>query len=197
MRTGYLILFDCILKWIKFDKDMKIEDNRFNSVVHTIVKDDGRFPNNGRLPLCLYKGVIKLTGKDGASLIEDTFHRNKWGRSWRNGIYSIHHYHSTAHEVLGVYSGTADVQFGGERGTSYQVQAGDVVVIPAGVAHNCQKASSDFQVVGAYPAGQIYDMCYGNEGERPRTDGNIARVSDPVTDPVYGSDGPLLLLWSK
>ena len=145
----------------------------------------------------VYKGVIDVTGKDGVSLMEDTFHKNKWGRSWRNGIYSLHHYHSTAHEVLGVYSGTADVQFGGERGALYHVGAGDVVVIPAGVSHKCLKASSDFQVVGAYPGGQVYDMCYGHEGERPQTDQNIASVPDPETDPVYGKDGPLLLLWSK
>ena len=83
-----MILFDCILQRIKFDKEMENKDNRFNSIVHAVIEDDGRFPNNRRLSLCLYKGVIELTDKDGASLIEDTFHRNKWGRSWRNGLYS-------------------------------------------------------------------------------------------------------------
>ena len=192
-----LILFDCILKRVKFDNEMQFEENRYSNIDHVIIKDDGCFPNNARLPLCLYKGVIELTHKDGASLIEDTFHRNKWGSSWRNGIYSIHHYHSTAHEVLGVYSGAADVQFGGEQGVSYQVSVGDVIVIPAGVAHKCLKASEDFCVVGAYPPKQVYDMCYGSEGERPQTDRNITRLPDPETDPVYGNDGPLLLLWSK
>ena len=44
---------------------MQFEENRFNNVDQVIIKDDGRFPNNGRLPLCLYKEVIELTGKDG------------------------------------------------------------------------------------------------------------------------------------
>jgi uncharacterized protein YjlB len=50
--------------------------------------------------------------------------------------------------------------------------------------------------VGAYPKGQEnYDMNYGKEGERPQTDKNIANVPRPDTDPVYGSEGPLLKKW--
>ena len=76
------------------------------------------------------------------------------------------------------------------------VAAGDVVVIPAGVAHRRLRSTPDFGVVGAYPQGQRWDMCYGKKGERPGTDRNIARVPDPGTDPVYGGEGPLLELWS-
>ena len=44
-------------------------------------------------------------------------------------------------------------------------------------------------------SGKTYDMNFGKEGERPRVDENIARVSLPPTDPVFGEDGPLTEYW--
>jgi uncharacterized protein YjlB len=171
-----------------------------DQLTHVIFRDDGRFPNNSRLPLLLYSGAIVLNNSNTAQTavtIENVFRQNSWVGSWRNGIYGRHHYHSTAHEVLGVYSGSASVQFGGEQGGKYEVKSGDVVVVPAGVAHICLQASSDFRVVGAYPRGQIWDMCYGTPDERPLTDRNIAGVPRPEDDPVYGKEGPLMKLWQK
>jgi uncharacterized protein YjlB len=127
--------------------------------------------------------------------VEELFHSNGWGGSWRNGVFAFHHYHSTAHEVLGVYSGSASVQLGGDEGIECEVRAGDVVVIPAGVAHKKLRSTGDFRVVGAYPAGQSPDMCYGKTEERPAADANISSVSKPVKDPVFGESGPLLKLW--
>ena len=164
-------------------------------VISQPLEDDGTFPNNPARPLIVYKKAIRIESNQGANIIEDIFHANNWGGSWRNGIYPFHHYHSTAHEVLGVYKGEARVQFGGEKGPILAVEAGDVVVIPAGVAHKNINSSHDFRVVGAYPAGQTWDMNYGKEGERPTADKNIATVPDPETDPVYGSKSPLLKLW--
>src|SRR5207244_1516328 len=115
--------------------------------------------------------------------------------SWRNGIYRYHHYHSTAHEVLGVFSGCATVRLGGERGITEKLTAGDVLIIPAGVGHKNLDSSADFGVVGAYPLDQQADMNYGREGERPRADQNIARVARPKSDPIYGEDGALLQYW--
>jgi uncharacterized protein YjlB len=106
------------------------------------------------------------------------------------------HYHSTAHEVLGVYHGSARVQLGGERGVVQEVHPGDVLVIPAGVAHKKLGSTADFGVVGAYPEGQDWDMNYGRLGERPRADSNIARVPLPKADPVCGPDGPLTVHWA-
>jgi uncharacterized protein YjlB len=161
---------------------------------YILLKDDCRFPNNDLLPLLLYRETI---ARGGPLATEDLFSRNRWVNTWRNGIYTRHHYHSTAHEVLGVYRGSAIVQFGGEDGFVYEVRIGDVIVIPAGVAHKCLKRTASFKVVGAYPEGQMWDMCYGADGERPETDENIARVPVPQCDPVYGMNGPLIDLWSK
>ncbi len=158
-------------------------------------RDDGIFPNN-RYPLIIYKEKIDFSNETGAVAIENLFQKNGWGNSWRNGIYSYHHYHSTAHEVLGVYSGSAEVRLGGEeKGKTFSIKKGDVVLIPAGVAHKKISSSIDFRVVGAYPAGQSWDMNYGKEGERPEADENIKKVPFPAMDPVYGKSGPLHEHW--
>jgi uncharacterized protein YjlB len=165
-------------------------------IITRLLKDAGNIPNN-RLPVLLYQGALELSKEDPASAIEALLHANDWGNDWRNGIFTYHHYHSTAHEALFVYSGSASVQLGGEGGPSETISAGDVIIIPAGVGHKNLGASSDFQVVGAYPPRQHVDMNYGKPGERPRTDENIARVALPTRDPVFGNSGPLLAEWRK
>ena len=72
---------------------------------------------------------------------------------------------------------------------------GDVIIIPAGVAHKNLGSSGDFRCVGAYPPGQDWDMNYGKAGERPAADENIANVPLPVADPVFGFEGPLMKNW--
>lgn len=165
-------------------------------VITERLADDGTFPNNGTLPAVVYPQAFHTEEDDPEARIEELFQRNGWGGTWRNGIYSYHHYHSTAHEVLGVARGTARVQLGGDDGTTFDLAAGDFIVIPAGVAHKNLGSSADFVVIGAYPRGQDYDMKYGRPGERPQADRNIEETPLPETDPVYGEDGPLIELWA-
>jgi uncharacterized protein YjlB len=160
-----------------------------------LLPEHGLIPNNPRLPLLYYQNALELPEADPATQIEELLQANHWGGSWRNGIYTYHHYHSTAHEVLAVFSGAATAQLGGEGGITLKLHRGDVLIIPAGVAHKNLGSSGDFRIVGAYPEGQDWDMCYGSPGERPRTDENIAKVPLPKADPVYGVNGPLLERW--
>jgi uncharacterized protein YjlB len=160
-----------------------------------IFQDDGTFPNNP-LPLLVLKQAFDAAPNINPSEIENVFHSNNWGNSWRNGLYPFHHYHSTAHEALGVYSGWVKAQLGGPSGETVTAKTGDVIIIPAGVAHKNVDQSPDFKVVGAYPVGQIPDMQYGKLGERPTTDTNIGKVTLPVNDPVYGKGGPLIKNWN-
>lgn len=155
-------------------------------------QDDGRFPNS-RLPLLVYRRALPA---DPAA-IEQAFAAHGWSGGWRNGIYPFHHFHSTAHEVLGIARGSAEVTFGGPNGRTASVNAGDVVVIPAGVAHCRQSASSDLLVVGAYPGGADYDLRRGDSAEHDEVVASVARVPLPEQDPVCGADGPLLRLWSR
>ena len=170
-------------------------DVRDCDVVAEQLSGDATFPNNKRLPALVYRGAFVFPGDDSAAAIERVFLRNGWGGSWRNGIHDYHHYHSTAHEVLGVADGTARVQLGGDSGTVFEVEGGDAIVIPAGVAHKNLGSSSDFLVVGAYPAGQDWDMMYGRASERPRADRNIEQTPLPQADPIFGAEGPLMERW--
>ncbi len=156
---------------------------------------DGPFPNNRRLPLILYPQAVILEGSDPATVWEALFHSHHWGGCWRNGVFDFHHYHSTAHEVLGVYRGTARVRFGGPQGIDVAICAGAAVVIPAGVAHQKLTSTPDFAVVGAYPRGQIPDMCYGRPGERQDAETNIQTTPSPESDPVCGRSKGLMRLW--
>ena len=97
--------------------------------------DDGRVPNNPTLPLIVYRGALE-TGPRCTADCEKLFADNGWSGAWRNGIYAHHHYHSTAHEGSGIAAGSVRVRLGGEHGKTVELHAGDVVVIPAGVAHN-------------------------------------------------------------
>lgn len=155
--------------------------------------DDGRIPNS-KYPLLLYRNAFKERGNKGAAWLEQRFLENNWSNSWRNGIFDFHHYHSITHEALGIYSGSALVQFGGEDGNKVMIQAGDVIVIPAGVGHK-NLESEDLGVVGAYPGGMSYDLMRGREEERPQADQNIAAVPVPKQDPLFGKNSGLLAIW--
>jgi uncharacterized protein YjlB len=156
----------------------------------------GDFPNSP-WPLVVYHGAVGIVGEDPATRFEELFTANHWVDCWRNGIYTYHHFHSTSHEVLGIYRGSAQVQFGGPQGVMLEVHAGDVIVIPAGVAHKNLQSSNDFGVVGAYPNGFEPDMNYGKPEEHPTVDQEISKVPIPLSDPVYGRNGPLFQYWAK
>jgi uncharacterized protein YjlB len=160
-----------------------------------LFQDDGMIPNSN-YPLIIYRNAFPERGEKGAAWLEKHFAENKWTNSWRNGVLSYHHYHSISHEVLGIYEGNAVLQLGGERGKHVQVQAGDILVIPAGVGHKNISSSGDLAIVGAYPNGSDYDILSGKPGERPAADVRIAAIPMPEYDPFKGKDGGLLLLWA-
>ena len=153
--------------------------------------DDGAIPNSP-LPALVYHGVEAATQ---AADCEALFGANGWGGHRRSGILYEHHFHSTAHEALGIVAGRASVMLGGPGGERFAIGAGDVLVLPAGTGHCRLESSGDLLVVGAYPPGQAWDMRYGDPGEHDEVLANIAAVALPQTDPVLGADGPLVELW--
>lgn len=173
---------------------MQFSINKNPKVISKVLKDDGTFPNNS-LPVLIYKNALILPGEHAAKIIENIFEKNNWSNSWRNGIYDYHHYHSITHEVLGVYEGSTEVELGGAKGIIHLVEKGDIIIIPAGVAHRNVTPDSPFKCVGAYPGGSDYDIKKGEEGDRPEAERNIKKVSLPGNDPVYGNEGPLISKW--
>lgn len=158
--------------------------------------DDGLIPNNP-MPFLVYKGAVDVVNGHPEKTIEGLFGANGWGAMWRNGVYDFPHYHATVHEVLGVARGCAKVRFGGDRGKVLEIAAGDVAILPAGTGHQCISHSSDFSVVGAYPPGPSMDLVRPSKEAHEKALTTIPQVAVPKTDPVLGTDGPLVRLWRR
>lgn len=156
---------------------------------------NGAIPNHPRWPLLVYPGALVLDGGDAAAAFEALFERNGWPAAWRNGVHGFHHFHSTAHEALGVYSGEVTVCFGGDGGIVITARPGDVVVLPAGTGHKRLATRGRLGVVGAYPEGQRADTCLPLTADARRIAQAIARVPLPARDPVHGAAGPLFEHW--
>jgi uncharacterized protein YjlB len=151
-------------------------------------RSDGYIPNNPSLPLLYYRKAVRFgRGGDPAALLEAVFNANGWGEAWRNGIYNFVHYHPRIHEVLGIARGSATLRLGGNKGVTVRVSAGDIVLVPAGVGHECLSADAEFLVVGAYPPTGTYSECRGSYREYAKARAQIRRVPRPKKNPLSGN----------
>src|ERR1700760_578748 len=121
--------------------------NKARIIEQFVLQDDGVFPNSP-LPVLLYREALDIPLFFPATHIRHVFEKHGWSNSWDDGILHTHHYHSVTHEVLGIYEGETILLLGGPRGKKIKVEKGDVVVIPAGVAHKNLGPADDVGVVG-------------------------------------------------
>jgi len=147
-------------------------------------------PNNPTLPMLIYRrAIFDATSSD----FEAAFSENGWTGIWQNGVFNYQHYHSGAHEVLGVGSGSAKLLIGGPDGKTFDLIAGDALILPAGTGHKNLGSSPDFQIVGAYPEGQNADI-----QTQAASDAMLKTISSlpvPSTDPICGLAGGLNDYW--
>ncbi|KAL3483013.1 RmlC-like cupin domain-containing protein [Aspergillus germanicus] len=188
-------------------------------------------PNSPR-PLLHYHNVLTKspsTGHVNPVKVYDLFTKNGWDVQWifRYGPTQLSHYHSKAHECMAVLSGTATIRFGvadtsddldanthgdawEKGGIELNAEAGDVFVIPAGVAHKTfnTKPEAEFRLLtpgeghgidaddkrealgkinlsgytmlGAYNGGKWDFVKRGGEFEK------VWAVAKPRSDPVFG-----------
>jgi uncharacterized protein YjlB len=142
----------------------------------------------------LYRGAIAAADCESvARAFEAGFAENGWPPQWRDGIFDYHHYHSTAHEALGIAAGSATLTIGGPGGRDIHVDAGDALLLPAGTGHRKIGASEDFLVVGAYPQGQDWDICREAPSDAARK--RMAALPIPDRDPLEGRTGRLVHEW--
>ena len=146
------------------------------------------FPNS-RHPVLLYQEVF-APKETSPEAFEKLFAANGWPQQWRNGVFTYHHFHSTAHEALGFYDGHAQLQVGGPAGPTLTVRAGDAVLLPAGTAHYNLSQSADFRCVGAYVAGAEVDLLRGQKAEYEAAGDRSRKVPVPAMDPVTGEKLP-------
>jgi uncharacterized protein YjlB len=158
------------------------------------LSDAGWCPNNPLLPLVIYRRALEGEGETLAEKFEELFARHGWPPAWRYTIFDYAHYHSTSHEVIGVYRGEASVRLGDTAGFTTCLRAGDVILIPAGVSHERLQSSADFHGVGAYPKGCEVDEQRRERNDREGSERRIAALPIPERDPVSGES--LREVWS-
>jgi uncharacterized protein YjlB len=148
-------------------------------------KPVGMLPNS-RFPLLVHRSGIPA----GDEQVLKRFQSNGWLNNWRYpGIYTYPHFHSTTHECLGCASGWMDVELFGRSGTRIRVEAGDVIVMPAGVSHQMVGHSEDILMIGGYPEGRDWDNMqeeHISEEVRRAAVKRIMMLGIPGKDPVTG-----------
>ncbi len=162
-------------------------------IEEVILQENGWVPDNGRLPVLIYRSAVKAEGEEAAERFERMFADHGWPPQWRDTIFDYHHYHSSAHEALGVATGYGTLLLGGPGGQEVEVSAGDALVLPVGTGHRRLEVSHDFMVVGAYPQGQDWDIC--REAPDDAAWRRIRALPVPAEDPILGTDGPLRKSW--
>ncbi|ETW12260.1 hypothetical protein ATO8_11946 [Roseivivax marinus] len=166
-----------------------------NDAARTLTfEDDGTVPNNPDLPVVLLRGAVDPGA--GEAAIRALYEANGWHETWTASVFDYQHYHPDAHEALCVAQGWADIQIGGPSGEILRVSAGDAMILPAGVGHcRCDK-SDDFQICGGYPSDQPHaTVIRAPDERRPDHVDQIAALSRPKTDPIFGEGGALVVLW--
>lgn len=164
----------------------------------------GQIPNTSLSPhpLLIYHSAFASQPAPDPTTIEA--HLRRVGAvhpQWRYTMYSQSHFHSTAHELLVVFRGAARLRFGGDGNpgaVTVEVRVGDAMLVPGGVAHRLVEDLGEgraFEMIGSYPPGKNWDMCYGDgrEGE------DVGAIQERIKslgwfekDPIYGADGPAL-----
>jgi uncharacterized protein YjlB len=90
---------------------------------------------NSTLPVLLYRAILLPQTANKAKIFRDRFRGAGWKGLWTDTIYDYTHFHSNAHEVLGIAEGRVTLRLGGEEGSLLRLKAGDMLVLPAGIGH--------------------------------------------------------------
>lgn len=150
--------------------------------------DKGDDVPNSNLPVLIFRGVLARGARDKANAFRERFRQSQWSGLWTDTIFDYTHFHSNAHEALGIAEGKVTVRLGGDGGRLFRLKAGDMLVLPAGVRHRRIGDDKGLKVIGAYPRGQShFDMKRKGRARR--------NVPLPKTDPFYGEGGPVVKIW--
>lgn len=122
---------------------------------HFVRKPTPHVPNS-QFPVLIYRSALP-PNPDVTSTCA-TIEPNNWIKGGVFKHYPAHHFHSVTHECYAIFKGHSRLLLG--RGpldpestddTLVDLKEGDVIVLPAGVAHCNMKSSEDYEYVGLYP----------------------------------------------
>ncbi|KAF2462011.1 hypothetical protein BDY21DRAFT_330266 [Lineolata rhizophorae] len=158
-------------------------------------------PNN-RFPVLIYRNILPTPYNEATA--RAYLEKNGWYWQGTFGAVTYRHFHPNTHECYGIFQGSSTLLVGQgaadrDGGIKFTVSGGDVVVIPAGVAHCSVESEGDYRYVGVYPKGAPH---WRNEyGKKPMEPGafdeEIGNVGVPEDDPVSGAGGPLVSIWNE
>jgi uncharacterized protein YjlB len=90
---------------------------------------------NSHLPALLFRSILPPNISKKAECFRRTFRANGWSGIWTDTVYDDTHFHSNAHEVLGVAEGKLTVRLGGGEGRLFRLKAGDMLILAAGIGY--------------------------------------------------------------
>jgi len=145
---------------------------------------------NSPLPVVLIRSALTPNVSAKGRRFREAFRRRGWTGIWADTVYDYTHFHSNAHEVLGIAKGKVTVFWeapkADDSGSRLAICSG---FLPAWDIAGFGEATG-LKVIGAYPPGQSH-FTMKRKGRA------VPRVRLPDTDPFYGPAGPLTRCWTK
>ncbi|PQE17398.1 cupin domain protein [Rutstroemia sp. NJR-2017a BVV2] len=172
-----------------------------------------RYVPNSPYPVLIYRSVLPLPCE--SSTLRETFEPNDWMWGGVFAHFPNYHFHSVTHECFAVVKGSGTVLLGkgpldkGERGIEVDLRPGDVVVLPAGVAHYILDSDTDYSYYVVFGGlSYVYvtniakgsphwdnNTCQAGKEETAMKADTARNVPIPSSDPLFGKEGPLVQIW--
>src|SRR6185437_13231847 len=80
------------------------------------------------LPVMLFRSVLPLRITNKLQKFRRAFRKSGWVGLWTDTVYDYTHFHSNAHEVLGIAKGSVKLLIGGVGRRRLRLKAGDMII---------------------------------------------------------------------
>jgi uncharacterized protein YjlB len=121
-----------------------------------LIKNGTPHVPNSPLPVLVYRSALPVD--PNPSSVCAKIEPNDWVKGGVFKHYPAHHFHSVTHECYVVLKGSSRLLLGrgpldpaSEDDVLVDLNVGDAIVLPAGVAHCSIESSDDYEYVGLYP----------------------------------------------
>ncbi|KAK3710700.1 hypothetical protein LTR37_010119 [Vermiconidia calcicola] len=159
---------------------------------------------NSKLPVLVYRNVLPSDLSEES--VSKAIAANHWVKGGVFKHYPTAHFHSNVHECYAALRGKTTCLYGvgplddASDGVEFDMQAGDIAVHAAGVAHRNTWSTDDYVYMGLYPKGApkwSNNFCKDGVEETERKTEQARSIPVPEWDPIHGFDGPLPTIWRQ